>query len=266
MPTQENTDSCRPGQPRAARPRRGRRPVRSASVGRWIAQTVALAALVVGGRARAAEPPSSEVTTEVEPVDPRAAPPPPPEVVRTSSPTPLEVDYAQYGVALSGELLIEPGAICPDDAATPCIVESGAGPLLRGGYRPSGPWYVGGAYQFTKLDSNNLYRLGILQSLYAEGRFYFDVGVRVTPYLTWALGGAIYGNEFSADTAGALTFLGAGLEFELSRFAVVGLAAAYEPVLLASFQDSTSQERNVGISQFAKLSLVVELRTELTRE
>ncbi len=226
----------------------------------WQAFGVLVSLLTVVPRAAHAietTPEDPAVTKDREAPEPHVPPRPP---------SPLEVDYAQYGVALSGELLIDAGAICPSDATTPCIVESGAGPLLRGGYRPAGPWYIGGAYQFTKLESNNLYRLGIMQALYAEGRFYFDVGVRVTPYLTWAVGGAIYGNEFSAQTGGALTNLGAGFEFEVSRFAVVGLTASYEPVLFAGFQDSTTQERNAGVTQFAKLSLVVELRSELTRE
>lgn len=228
--------------------------------------SLVLASLLFAAQAKAAEPPTSDdvKVADAEPEPAREAAPV--DVFPSAKPAPLEVDYAQYGVALSGELLLDPGGICPSDAKTPCIVESGAGPVLRGGYRPSGPWYFGGAYQFTKLDSNNLYRLGILQALYAEGRFYFDVGVSVTPYLTWALGGAIYGNEFSADTGGALTYFGAGVEFELTRFAVVGLSTSYEPVLLAGFTDTTSQERDVGLTQFVKLSLVVELRTELTRE
>jgi hypothetical protein len=186
--------------------------------------------------------------------------------VLLDEPSPLAVDYAQYGVALSGEFLLDAGPLCPDQATTPCIMESGAGPVLRGGYRPAGPWYIGGAYQFAKLESNNLLRLGILQSLYAEGRYYFDVGVLITPYVTWALGGAIYGNEFSAQTGGVLTFVGGGFEFELSRFAVIGVTAAYEPVLFASFEDTTGQARDTGFAQFAKISFVVELRSEIGRE
>jgi hypothetical protein len=223
-----------------------------------------LAVLLVhtSGQLYAAEPRPDEPAPRTRTPEPEPNPVP----VLVDEPTPLAVDYAQYGVALSGELLFDPGPLCPDQATTPCILESGAGPVLRGGYRPSGPWYIGGAYQFAKLESNNLLRLGILQSLFAEGRYYFDVGVLITPYITWALGGVIYGNEFSAQTAGAMTYVGGGFEFELSRFAVIGVTAAYQPVVFAAFEDTTGQERDAGFAQFAKLSFVVELRSEVERE
>lgn len=181
-------------------------------------------------------------------------------------PTPLLVDYAQYGVAFAGDLIAEPGPLCPADAPTPCIIGAGGGPVLRGGYRPSGPWYIGGAYQFAKLDSNNLYRLGILQQLRAEMRYFIDLGSRFTPYATWALGGIIYGNEFSAETGGVMTFVGAGVEFEVSRFAVIGLNAAYEPMLFVGFDDTAGQTRDTGVAHFAHIEFVIELKTELGRE
>ena len=139
-----------------------------------------------------------------EPGREASAPTDEPEETR---PSPLEVDYAQYGAALAGEVPVFPGEVCPDAAVVPCILGPGAGPVLRGGYRPSGPWYFGGAYQFAKLDSNNLYRLGIMQMLRAEGRYFIDVGSRFTPYVTWALGGVVYGNEFGVETGGAVTYL-----------------------------------------------------------
>ena len=148
----------------------------------------------------------------------------------------------------------------------PCILGPGAGPVLRGGYRPSGPWYIGGAYQFAKLDSNNLYRLGIMQQLRAEMRYFIDVGSRFTPYVTWAAGGVVYGNEFGVETGGAVTFAGAGVELEITRMAVVGLSFNYEPMLLAAFTDTAGQERNTGVAHFLHLELVIELRTELGRE
>ena len=80
----------------------------------------------------------------------------PPSRDDEAEPSPLEVDYIQYGVAIAAELPVETGGICPSDAVAPCIIGIGGGPVLRGGYRPSGPWYFGGAYQFSKLDSNNL--------------------------------------------------------------------------------------------------------------
>jgi len=181
-------------------------------------------------------------------------------------PSPLEVDYAQYGVAIVGEVPVVSGGICPTGAVTPCIIGLGGGPLLRGGWRPSGPWYLGAAYQFAKLDSNNLYRLGILQTLKAEMRYFIDVGSRFTPYVTWSAGSVVYGNEFGVETGGAVTSVGAGVEFEITRMAVVGANLSYEPMLLAAFTDTAGQERETGVAHFVHMELTVELRSELGRE
>lgn len=181
-------------------------------------------------------------------------------------PSPLEVDYAQYGVGIAADLVLEPGAICPSAVVVPCIVGSGGGPVLRGGYRPSGPFYVGGAYQFSKLDSSNLYRLGILQELRAEMRYFLDTRARVAPFVTWGLGGVVYGNEFGAETGGVSAFFGGGFEFEVSRAAVVGANIVYRPVLLAGYTDAAGLERSTGIVQFLHLEFLLELRTELHRE
>ncbi|NUO53593.1 MAG: hypothetical protein HOV80_32490 [Polyangiaceae bacterium] len=183
-----------------------------------------------------------------------------------SVPSPLEVDYAQYGVALATEIPIEPGGICPSDATVPCIIGLGGGPVLRGGYRPAVPWYIGGAYQFSKLDSNNLYRLGILQQLRAEMRYVVSTGTRAWPYATWGLGGMVYGNEFSVQTGGATALAGLGLELEITRFAVVGLNASYQPMLFAEFVDSAGQARDTGVAHYVHMELLIELKSELTRE
>lgn len=181
-------------------------------------------------------------------------------------PTPLSVDYAQYGIGIGADILLEPGPLCPTGASTPCIIESGGGVMVRGGYRPSGPWYFGGAYGFSKLDSNNLFRLGILQQLRGEARYFVDFGSRVVPYLHWGLGTVLYGNEWRADTGGFLAVAGGGVEFELTRFAVIGLSVLYQPTVLVGYTDDTGQARETGISQFFRLELNVELRSELGRE
>src|SRR5262245_33995861 len=138
-------------------------------------------------------------------------------------PPPLHVDYAQYGIALTVNAGLNTGAVCgssvkpapPPGQENPCILGSGGGLAIRGGYRSPGPWYVGGAYEFTKMDSANLYRLGIFQQLRFEMRYLPEMGYRVAPYGTWGAGGIIYGNEWGAETGGALVFAGAGLELEV---------------------------------------------------
>lgn len=231
-----------------------------------------IAALAFASEASAVETDdlAAQKQPDVPPPQTRAAASAPPDPVDEApdeaQPSPLEVDYAQYGVALATEIPIEPGGICPDDASSPCIIGLGGGPVLRGGYRPAGPWYVGGAYQFSKLDSNNIYRLGILQQLRAEMRYVVSTGTRIWPYATWGLGGMVYGNEFSVQTGGATALAGLGLELEITRFAVVGLNTSYQPMLFAEFVDSAKQERDTGVAHYVHMELVIELKSELNRE
>ena len=179
-------------------------------------------------------------------------------------PPPLHIDYATYAVAVTADVLADPGATC-GDSASPCILGSGGGLVLRGGYRAPGPWYVGGAYQFSKTDSDNLYRLAILQQLRAEARYMLDMGYRTRPYATFGLGGVIYGNEWGAETGGGTVSAGIGVEFEVSRLALVGLAAYYQPVVLAPFRDTAEFERPAGVAQYVRLEIQFEIRSELSR-
>ena len=101
-----------------------------------------------------------------------------------TAPPPINVHYLQYGVAVVAEGVASAGDVCPGGAKAPCILGSGGGLAVRVGYRSRGPWYVGGAYEFIKMDSGNLYRLGIFQQLRAEIRYYPDIGLRAAPYVT----------------------------------------------------------------------------------
>ncbi len=132
---------------------------------------------------------------------------------------------------------LDPGAACPRSGPLyACILGSGGGLAIRGGYRSPGPWYFGGAYQFTKMDSSNLYRLGIFQQLRAEMRYLPDIGYRAAPYFSAGIGGVAYGNEWGVETGGALIFGGVGVELEVSRRAVLGVSCVYRPVLLAGWR------------------------------
>jgi hypothetical protein len=227
-------------------------------------------------RARADEPSAGTPPT----ASPETAPPPadaskkpatpaasPPAQKRLDTrPSALQVDYAQYGLAIGGDFDLASGPICPDGATTPCILGSGGGFALRGGYRPAGPWYFGAAYQFSKLDANNQFRLGTFQQLRGEMRYFLDLGSRIVPYFEWGAGGCIYGNLFGASTGGAVARAGAGFEFEITRFVVVGLDLAYQPALLVGYTDTTGQKRDTGVTQFLHFEVVIELKTELGRE
>jgi len=174
----------------------------------------------VHAQAADAEPPPSESTTPQKNG----------EVVR---PPPLHVEYVQYGVAIVFEKNINTGAVCSSAANAPCILGGAGGLAIRGGYRSAGPWYIGGAYQFAKMDSSNLYRLGIFQQLRLEMRYLPDFGTRTAPYGSWGIGALAYGNEWGVETGGGLLFGGLGVEIELSRTALIGFGAVYRAMLVA---------------------------------
>jgi hypothetical protein len=184
-------------------------------------------------------------------------------------PPPLHVEYAQYGVGFATETVISPGATCPLASETikpkPCILGSGGGLAIRGGYRNPGPLYIAGAYEFTKMDSSNLYRLGIFQQIRVEMRYLPDIGYRASPYLQWGVGAVAYGNEWGVETGGAQLFAGLGVEIEVSRLAVVGFGFVYRPTLLAAWTDTAGQERPLGVAQFLGLDLNLEVRSVLGR-
>ncbi len=178
--------------------------------------------------------------------------------------------YLQYGVAFNTEFVASAGPICPSNAVAPCILGSGVGLTLRIGYRARGPFYVGGAYEFSRQDPSNLLRLAILQQLRGEARYYMTEATRLTPYLAAGAGGVLYGNEWEADTGGITAFLGAGIEFQISRTSVVGASLGYRPVVFRHWQDSAGQVRadtlfGFGVGHMIGAELVFEVRDPLPR-
>ncbi len=189
---------------------------------------------------------------------------------QTAAPPPTSVEYLQYGVSLHTLTLLDGGTVCPEDTPTPCILGSGGGLGLRIGYRSRGPFYLGAAFQLSRVNSSNLLRLGIQQRLTAEGRYYFDRGNRLTPYLLGALGGALYGNEFAATAGGVALGFGVGLEYQISARTVVTLLPTYQPILFRRFTDTTGQERaagplGFGLAHWLAVQLVLEVRDPLSR-
>lgn len=231
------------------------------------------------------EPPPPEPTPappEAAPDAPRAEPaaspaPPPVEPTREPvpmasttpfqpKPPPLHVEYLQYGVALAANARLASGATCPENVDTPCILGGGGGLVVRVGWRPPGPWYFGSAYEFANMDSGNLYRLGILQQLRVEMRYMPETGLRTSPYVSWGLGGFGYGNEWGVETGGAVACGGGGVEFEVTRFALVGVGVSYSPMLIAGWTDTANQVRELSLAHFMRFELVFELRSELSRD
>ncbi|MEZ4446777.1 MAG: hypothetical protein R3B72_47300 [Polyangiaceae bacterium] len=231
----------------------------------WTSSPV-LATLLLTTALAIAEEPRGERTGKV--AEGEAAPPDDVLIPHgPPKPPPLHVDYAEYGVAVTADLMADAGATCRQggDKRVPCILGSGGGLVLRGGYKSPGPWYIGGAYQFSKTDSENLYRLAILQQLRAEMRYSFDLGYRVAPYVTWGLGGVVYGNEWGVETGGGTAFAGVGMEMQLSRLVQLGMAVHYQPMIFAGFVDTASIERDPGLAQFVRIEFHVEVRSELSR-
>jgi len=182
-------------------------------------------------------------------------------------PPPLHVEYIQYGVAIVAETNLDAGAVCAPQGgkAAPCILGGAGGLAIRGGYRSAGPWYIGGAYQFAKMDSSNLYRLGIFQQLRFEMRYLPDFGTRAAPYASWGIGALAYGNEWGVETGGGLLFGGLGVEIELSRVAILGFGLVYRPMLIAGWTDTAGAVRATGVAHFLGAEFQFELRSEIGR-
>lgn len=185
-------------------------------------------------------------------------------------PPPNNVEYFQYGVALVGETALSAGDVCPSSAQAPCILGSGGGLALRVGYRARDPWYVGGAYEFSRQDSSNLLRLAILQQFRLEARYFFDRGMRTTPFVVGSIGAMLYGREWSASTAGGVLSAGAGLEYQVSATTVIGFAPMYRLLVPHAWTDSTGTRRadaflGFGFAHFFAVEFILEVRDPLPR-
>jgi len=172
-------------------------------------------------------------------------------------PPPLGHAYLQYGVAFTVENVASAGPICAAPNS-PCILGSGGGISVRVGYRPGEELYIGGAYEFSKQDPNNLYRLGILQQARAELRRYFPTGLLTTPFIYFGAGVAGYGDEWSLDTWGLTAAVGAGVELELSGAFHLGFAIVYRPLFLTAWVDSSKTPRDAGVAHLVGLEVALE--------
>ena len=253
---------------------------------RFAAASFVLTMMTLGGIARAqvheepvAEEPSptptlAPMTTPGEPVeagsqaqDRTASPLDSARIARdleSAPPPPSKVVYFQYGVAFATEQIVSAGPIC-DNVAIPCILGAGGGIAVRAGWRSSGPLYLGGAYELTKQDPNKLYRIALLQQARGEGRYYFMTARVTEPYAAVSVGVAGYGNEWAIDTWGPAGSIGGGVEYQITRRTVVGLAFAYRLLYFGRFRDTANTDRAPGIAQLFGLDLVLEQRDAILR-
>lgn len=188
-----------------------------------------------------------------------------PSAAAARAPTRAANDFYQFGVSLLADGVVGRGRICESAPQSPCILGPGGGAAIRVGYRSDGPWFVGGVYEFAKLDAGNLYRLAILQTARADARWMIEPEARFAPYVTFGVGASAYGNEWGVDTGGAAASLGLGVEGQLSRTSLLGVALAYRPVFLDGWTDGSGAHRSASLVQFVGLELVIEQRSPTTR-
>jgi hypothetical protein len=176
------------------------------------------------------------------------------------APPPTLHEYLQYGVALAAETVASAGPICSN--VSNCILGSGGGIAARAGWRPSAQLYLGGAYEASKQDPNQLYRLGILQQARFEMRRYFPTGKEVAPFALVGAGVHGYGNEWSIDTWGPDGTLGVGMEVELGG-PVLELTLTYRPMYFRSWVDTSTLSHPGGIAHFVSLEVALEAKDAL---
>lgn len=185
--------------------------------------------------------------------------------VTASTPAHLAQAFLQYGLAFTGEFILDPGPICNFSGSPSCILGGGGGLTLRIGRRLRGPLYFGAAYEFSKMDSSQLYRVGILQQARAEGRYYIFTGRSTEPWVGATVGAAAYGNLWGFDTGGPLFGASVGTEFQISTVVVLGLALSYRAMLFAPFVDSANTARpppgtDAGFAHLIGIDLIIESR------
>jgi hypothetical protein len=176
------------------------------------------------------------------------------------APPPSQHSYVQFGVGLAAEVVGSPGPICSN--VSNCILGSGGGLVVRVGWRPVDRWYLGGAYEVSKQDPNQLYRLGILQQLRFEARRYFPTGRESTPFVLVGAGASGYGDEWRVDTWGVNATLGGGLEVELGA-AVVAVSLAYRPMYFEGWSDTSGIPHDAGVAHFLSLEVSIESKDQL---
>jgi hypothetical protein len=187
-----------------------------------------------------------------------AQPPAAGETVATPAPSPEK--YVQYGVGLAAEGVISAGPVC--NGSQNCILGSGGGLSVRVGWRPAHVFYVGGAYEMSKQDPNQLYRLGILQQARAEMRRFFPTGKDWSPFALLAAGVVGYGDTWGIDTWGGIATFGGGLEVELGG-PVLELSLGYRPMYFQAWVDSSHTAHDAGIAHFLGLEVSIEAKDRL---
>jgi hypothetical protein len=178
----------------------------------------------------------------------------------TSPESRLQTGHFQYGAGLTAEMVASAGAVCSDTPEAPCVVGSGGGLSVRFGYRYHAPFFLGAAYECSKLDAHKAVVLPILQQLRAEARYYIPALLPHSPFLVLGGGAAGYGNEWSVQTVGGMLIGGVGVEWYLSETTALTTTLTYRPMLLKAWVDPTGQNRPSGVISFVGIEVSVEQR------
>jgi len=216
-----------------------------------IAAALAISALAVRSGAHGADRPAAELSAATP--DAFSG-----EMVQPPRVPTIDAVFLQYGVAIVGEFVATPGAMCSNNAE-PCVLGSGGGITARVGFRPHGRFYFGGAYELTKQDPATLLRLAILQQLRGEARYYLPTGRDTEPYFAAGAGLAAYGNEGGFDTTGPCVFVAVGIETQISRSNVVGGALAYRMMYFTPFDLSGLARREASFAHIFGLEMTLEV-------
>jgi len=180
----------------------------------------------------------------------------------TATPPPSQDKYVQYGVGLAAEGVIAAGPVCNGSNTQNCILGSGGGIAVRVGWRPATLFYLGGAYEMSKQDPNQLYRLGILQQARFEARRFFPTGRDLSPFVLLGAGVVGYGDTWGVDTWGGTATFGGGLEVELGG-PVLELSLAYRPMYFQAWVDSSNTSHDAGIAHFLGLEVSIEAKDRI---
>jgi hypothetical protein len=163
----------------------------------------------------------------------------------------------EYGVALAAEFVAAPGPACSATAPA-CVLGSGGGVVVRAGWRPTERWYLGLAYEITKQDPHELYRIALLQQARVEVRHYVPTGRTTAPFFLVGVGVSGYGGDaWPLDTWGPSASFGGGIELQLGR-GVLDVSITYRPTYLRSWEDTSTLFHGAGIAHFVAFEAAVE--------
>jgi len=123
----------------------------------------------------------------------------------------------------------------------------------------------GGAYEFSKQDPNNLYRLGILQQ---DSRRVPALLADRVPYeprsvLIAAPGLAAYVTSGPRTPGLSPGAIGVGIELELSTVLHLGVAVAYRPLYLLAWVDSSTTRHDAGVAHIVGIELAIEAQDRI---